>query len=92
MQLDLWLTLRTGRQAMPTGSLLELCSFSWLCFEGSLQRENGVSLEICRLFLGFTWEALYTNYLKMESAKQTQPASKCCGIFFLFLHKNGILV
>lgn len=76
---------------MPTGSWLELCSFSWFCFEGSLQREWCLSSNLL-LILRFTWEALYTNYLKMESAKQTQPASKCGGIFFLFLHKNGRLV
>lgn len=71
---------------MPMGSRLELCIFSQLCFEGSLQREACVSRTL-QFFLRFTWEVLHTNYLKMESAKQTQPASKC-GVFPP-PHKNG---
>lgn len=43
MQLHLWLTLRTRRQAMPVGSLLELCSFSWFVL-WRLTAERMVSL------------------------------------------------
>lgn len=46
--------------------------------------------------LRFTWEALYADYLKMASAKQTKLSPRCCvTVFFsppLLSHKNGSLV
>lgn len=76
MQPNLGLVLKAWSRAALEGRWLEL-SISWAPLVSSLQGSRDL------LFvLRFTWEALYAHYLKMESAKQTQPASKCCEGFF----------